>query len=240
MAVAVLLAKAAPADLDAPARKKLRTLQSAGERVEAAHAKREGGRGAAIQPLRQALASGFAAADLALAGTALLPARFTDKGARAQQARAIVFPAGRAFTNAPAIEATMVARRILARIADKKLAAELKELIGPEHLRTMQAVTDDLAEALGLGDGVRETHSATAVADAMAKYTTALSAYTRALAAHVDEDDEASCESFLAAVAPIDRFRSTHGSAGSQAEGSDPPVATATVTPAANDAPAAA
>ena len=52
--------------------------------------------------------------------------------------------------------------------------------------------------------------SATAIVDAMAKFTTKLSGYVRGLAADVDEDDDASCRVFLAAVAPIDQFRSGH------------------------------
>ena len=238
MALALLLLKAAPPNLNAQQRKKLNALQKAGRGVEAVQSVREDGGGAAVQPLRSQLANSIAALDLSLEALSLLPPTLTDKSKRAQKARAVVFPDGRSFVNASAVEATMYVRRTLARIDQKKLGSELKDLVGPEFLKNVQSACDDLAEALGLGDGVKEMPSATAISDAMAKYTTALVGYTRALASDLDEDDEASCQRFLAAVAPIDQFRSTHGTDAPAATPETPSAPVETAAPVTNGAAA--
>lgn len=123
----------------------------------------------------------------------------------------IIFPDGREFIKGGAAQSCIDARRVLARIQKRKLGPQLKALIGGGFLQAMIAATSDLAEALGLGKGAAPAvPSATAVADAMEKYTTRLTGYVRSLSADVDDDDEAACKAFLAAVAPIDQYRSGH------------------------------
>ena len=210
LALALLLVKAAPADLSSGQRKKLDTLVKAGTAVEDAQAERDDGGGASLQPLRAALASAFGAVDITLEGISQLPASVSDKAERALVLRATLLPDGRVFTKMTAVQTCMYARRVLARIDQKKLAPEMKDLLGPEYLKAMQSATDNLGEALGLGESDHAIPSATAIADAMTQYTTALCGYTRALSADVDENDQASCDRFMSAVAPIDEFRSGH------------------------------
>ncbi len=206
-ALGPLLEKSAPPDLTTVQRRRLDAVQREGENVEEVFGRRDDWGGANLQPLRQGLASAFGATDMALEAASMVPASVSNKAARAIKLRAKLLPDGREFTKQGAIPATLYARRVLARIEKRKLAAELKALIGPEYLKGMQRATDDLAEAVGLGESPRQTASANELTDAMAKFTKALQLYTRALAADVDDDDEASRQRFLSAVAPIDEIR---------------------------------
>jgi hypothetical protein len=231
MPLALLLEKHAPDRLSILEKKKLEALRAAGAEVEKAQAERDQGSGVSVQPLRSNLASAYAAVDLTLAGISELPAKLGDRGERAIKLRAVLLPDGREFTRSAAYEACMYSRRVIARIEQKKLAGEMKDLLGPEFLDAIRSATDDLAEAIGLGDSAHEIPSSTNVADALARFTTALAGYTRALSADVDENDEASRQRFLRAVAPIDQFRSTHGPENDAAPAGETPPATNATTP---------
>jgi hypothetical protein len=212
LGLAILLAKAAPPDLSPSQRKRLSALQVAGEQVESARGTRLRMAGATIQPMRNQFAAGWGALDLALESVSLLPAGSFDDAERATAMRTRLFPEGREFPKLSSLEAWTRAQSILQLVDEEELEDELTELVGPRFLNAAKLVTNELGEVLGLGETPRKIPSATAVADAMDEYGTALSAYTRSLAADVDEKDEASCKRFFEAVAPIDLHRSSYAS----------------------------
>lgn len=205
-ALGLLLEKSAPGGLTAAQKKKLDAVVAAGAEVEVARGMREAS-GVALAPLQRAMGAAFGAIDLMLEGLSLLPASAGDLGERATKLRAMIFPDGREFARATTVDACMTGRRVLARIEDRHLTRELSALIGPAPLAAAKTATSDLGEALGLGDKDVERTSPTVVADALEKFVTRLSAYARALAADVDEDDDASVQRFVDALAPIAQFR---------------------------------
>ena len=208
LGLAILLEKAAPPDLTPAQRKRLAAIAKQGAKVEAVLSARDLLGSATIQPLRAEHASGWAAMEGALDAAALVPADVSDRAARAVKIQREILPAGREFTKLSALESWTYSHRVLGRIDDAGLAKEINALIGPDYLATVKLVTNNLGEALGVGDGVLSVPSTTALTDAMTRYVTTLCAYTRALSADVDEEDEASCKRFFDAVAPIDACRS--------------------------------
>lgn len=212
LALAILLAKAAPPDLTPAQRGKLKALKAAGQTVEGARIAKSRMSGATIQPLRNQFAVGWGGLDLALEAVEQLPLKISDHPKRATELRARLFPSGREFTKLSAVEAWTHAQSIFRRMEEDDLEGEILDLVGPLQLKSVKLVTNELAEVVGLGDAVRKIPSATAVADAMDAYKTTLSAYTRSLAADLDERDAESCRRFFEALAPIDLHRSSYES----------------------------
>jgi hypothetical protein len=212
LGLALLLAKSAPPDIATTQRRKLDALKLEGQAVETARSTKARVAGATIQPLRNEFAAGWSGVHLALESVEQLPAQISDHGERARKLRARLFPVGREFTKLSGLEAWTYAQSIFRQIEEESLEAEITEVIGVRFMNAAKLVTKDLGEALGLGDTARRIPSATAVSDAMDRFTTALAAYTRSLAADLDETDEASCRRFFEALAPIDVYRTTRTS----------------------------
>lgn len=93
------------------------------------------------------------------------------------------------------------------RVEEARLVDEIADLTGPDFIRAARRGTDSLGDVFGVGDEARPVPSSTALQIQLREFSAAVAAYTRALAAAVDVDDDASLQRFVRAVAPIDQYR---------------------------------
>jgi hypothetical protein len=231
--VAVLMArleKAQPPDLTPPEKKAFKLLQQRAHQVELVLAARDRLAPGRLRPVLLSHADGWNALYEALVAKSRIPVSISDVGARASALVGSLFADGTSFTQLDAETAWSEAQRRLTRIVDEELEHELTQLVGPELLEVARAATTTLGNAIGTR-GDAEAPSSTALQEALALFGRAVGAYGRALAANCDEDDDASVQRFLKAVAPIDLHRANMR-AGSDAGDTTDPTSTSTTQPA--------
>ena len=214
--VARMLRNAAPPDIAVEEKKALRVIESLAEQVQDVLTERDRFSGARVRPYRTAFINYWSALHDVLVGKARLGSEFGDQGERAQALLDTYFPEGVSFTLLDAYAAWFEAQRRLDRISDENQLQELEQIATAPMVQAIKKGTTELGEAIGVGKTARhEVPSATAVQETMAKFSRAVGAYARLLAAKVDEENPASIERFRRAVAPIDEYRSMRGRGGS-------------------------
>ncbi len=208
-AVARQLVNASPADASDGERAALERAVAAADAIEAILWERTQRAPAQIAPLRTELARSASALFGAL--TSLSAIAQGDRGARARAIVVGVFPDGVAFVQGDAYVGWSEATRRLGFVEERRLSAEIAAVLGgPELLVQLEAATAALGAALGLGDTPRPITTPSALRSARQRYSRAVAAYCRVLAATVHEDDPASVARFMAAVAPLDEYRALH------------------------------
>ena len=217
--VARLLFNSVPTDATSDEKKALRIVVEIADEVQAVLAERDRFSTARIQPFRNEFKSYWGGLHDILAAKARLGEGFGDVGVRAQRLIDAYFPEGVSFVNLDSYAAWFEGQRRLDRMAEEEAMAELEALASPQVVQAIKKSTAALAEAIGVGKTPRsDVPSATAVQETMAKFSRAVGAYTRLLAAKVDEADADSIERFRRAVAPIDEYRSMRGKGGTEPE----------------------
>jgi hypothetical protein len=201
------LVKAAPLDLSGKQLSALELVRACAKEVQAVRSDRDR-RGIAKTKLVRAQ---HLNAWIALHGAlhAVTRVEGTPQADRATALLASLFPTGVAFAQLKAASAWAEGRRHLDRIDDEDLAREIDELVQPQFLVAVRDKHARLADAVGVGASARVVPSTTALNHALARFGAAVGGYARQLMADVDESDDASCERFLVAMAPIDEHRAS-------------------------------
>ncbi|AKF06988.1 hypothetical protein [Sandaracinus amylolyticus] len=224
--VARQLFNVAPDDITPDERKALRVVVAVGDDVQSVFAERDRFSSARLQPIRISFMNYWAALHGVLDAKARLGDAFGDEGARARAVLAAYFADGVSFSRLDAHAAWFEGQRRLDRMSDEETADEVEALAGAAVFAAVKAGTAAIGEAIGVGKATRasDVPSATALQETLAKFSRAVGAYTRLLAAKVDEEDAASIERFRRAVAPIDDYRAMRGKESGAGAPSEPPV----------------
>lgn len=229
--LAARLHKAAPEDLTPVQKKALKLVLTSADEVTSTQSERDRMAPGKLRPVLDAFSNDWTAFFEALAAKARVPSRVSDVGKRAAAIETSLFPDGVSFTQLPAESAWSEGKRRIGRIDEERLTGEVGELVGTEFLTAARQSTAALADAIGTGAAPRSTPSSTGLFDALAKFGRAVGRYGRLLAADCDEEEPASVDRFLRAVAPIDVHRSTmRGGGGGQDDTSEPPAPQAPAT----------
>lgn len=220
--VARLLRNAAPADLSADEKKALRTIEESAAQIQAIYAERDRVTKGRVRAVFDGFINYWSAMHEVLAGLARLDTQFGDVGERARALVGSYFPDAVSFVKLDAHAAWFEAQRRLDRMREEGQVEEIGALAGEPVFAAVRKGTAELGEAIGVGKTPRgELPSTTAMQEAVAKFSRAVGAYGRLLAAKVDEEDAASIERFRRAVAPMDEYRSMR-SKGGAGEGEEP------------------
>ncbi len=209
--LARLLVNAAPSDLDADEKKAIKVVERIAAEVQEIFAERDRQSLARIRPERDAFVNQWTATVDALRAKARLPAEVGDTGPRARAVLDSLFGDGAAFVRLDAYAAWFEGQRRLDRIRDEDLGAEIDRLIGAEMLSAARGATTNLGNVIGVGRTPRDAPTSASMAEMLTRFSRAVGAYTRLLAARVDEDDARSIERFRRAVTPIDEYRAMRG-----------------------------
>lgn len=239
--VSTRLQKAAPSDMTTEEKKALKLVMQRASEVADVLADRDRLAPARVRPLLTKLVADWTAFCEALAAKARV-SRKTGHENRAQEIYTSLFPEGMTFAQTDSETAWSEGHRRLDRIAKEGFAHDLDALLGPEFLAAVTASTEELGNAIGTGHAERTTPSSTALAESLLRFGRAVGRYGRVLAASCDEEDEASVERFMKAVAPIDVHRAgmrAGNDGGSEDDGVTEPT-TPVTRPTSNGAPAPA
>jgi hypothetical protein len=228
--LAARLVKAAPVDLTTVQKKALRFVVECADEIAATQSERDRMGPGKLRPVLDAYTNDWTAFYQALAAKARVPSRVSDVGHRAQKLEESLFPDGVSFTKLPAESAWSEGKRRITRIDDEELAREIADLIGEEFVTAARDSTSTLADAIGTGAADHTTPSSTGVSERLLKFGRAVGRYGRLLVGDCDEDDPASVERFLKAMAPIDVHRAAMRAGGTDA-GDEPPAPTEEPTP---------
>lgn len=209
LGLAAKLERAAPADIEPHERQALDGVVTHADMVAEVRTQRERFSAPKIAPYRFAVTTAFTSLHDALVAISNVDPGVSDHGTRARAVIAKLFPVGVTFVKAAALPVWSEAKRILRRVDEEELADEIDALVGAALLANARKATRELADAVGVGEHVTETPRPGTLRDKLFAFRRALGAYGRALAAKVRDDDPASVERFLAAVAPIDELRVT-------------------------------
>lgn len=227
-----LLVLSAPMDLSGDGKKRLKLVTKTGKAVASVQTARERGSAVRLQAPRGKVANAFSALVEILGGHARIPGEVSAIGKRAADLSASLFPAGLGFTRLEAPETWAHSIRLLDRIEEEGLEAELNALAGPAALSAIRVAVKELGEAIGIGSEPVATTGSTDLMRAVAAFQSAVAGYVRVLAAEVDENDPKSVERFFKAVAPIDQLRSrANGGSEPVEEEEEPAVEDVVVTP---------
>jgi hypothetical protein len=128
----------------------------------------------------------------------------------------VFFPEGLSFTKLDAFAAWYEGDWRFQEIETHGLAEEITSLTGPDIFPAAKQATVALGDALGVGETPRDQPASRALQHKLAQFSRKVSSYLRLLSASVDEENEASVQRFLKAVAPIDQYRRAR--AGSEEE----------------------
>lgn len=238
--VASLLVNVAPKDLGEAERRALMRVVACADDVEEIRWERAQRAPARIAPLRNELVRSIAALHGALVAFATVPPTRGDRGTRAAKLLSGMFPEGTTFVRNDTPILWQDARLRLRWVDERSLTDEVAQVLGgPELLDAVRDATTEVGEALGVGTTAREVPSRDALRAARVAFIRATGAYGRALAASVDDDDPASVQRFLDAVAPLDEYRTTRTSAEDE-EDADEELVTEPLSPAEPDVPAVA
>jgi hypothetical protein len=200
------LRHAAPRDIRPEEAARLDRVTETADAIKDTLSERDGAEGGVKEALLLFIAAYTAMHDSLLA-TSNLPPSAGVRPAQAKQILVKYLPEGVSFTRASAPAAWSEGARRIERIEEAGLVDDVADLTGPDFFPAAKRATDALGDVLGVGDEARPTPSSTALQLRLREFSAAVAAYTRALAAAVDLDDDASVERFVRAVAPIDEYR---------------------------------
>jgi hypothetical protein len=202
------LVHAAPLDLQIGERKALEIVVEYADEIDDVLNDRERGSNVRVRPFIQSCINTWGGSSDGLLAIARIPADVSDRGPRAADLHARLFPEGSSWLKSEAEVLWSRANRLLARIEEEKLEREIEALLGRDVHDAMVTVTQALGEAIGVGRKPRAVTSGPSLAEKTQGLSRAVGAYCRQLAANVDESDPESVERFRKAVAPIDAYRS--------------------------------
>jgi hypothetical protein len=100
--------------------------------------------------------------------------------------------------------------RLRGRIASEGLAPQLRALIHPALIESLDRAHAVLSEVMGLGAGSTPATSNASLMRARSRFAFAVSAYARALSIGLDDHDHERAERLVLAMSPIDSFRITN------------------------------
>jgi hypothetical protein len=152
----------------------------------------------------------------ALEATASVPEAESTRSKRAKELMGVFFPEGLSFTKLDAFAAWFEGDWRFQAIEADGLTEEMTSLTGPDIFPAAKRATVTLGEALGVGETRRDQPASRALQHKLMQFSRKVSSYLRLLSSSVDEDNEASVQRFLKAVAPIDQYR--RGRAASEEE----------------------
>lgn len=151
-------------------------------------------------------------------------------GAEAARLRTFLFPEGMTFAQADAAAVWSQSRMLRQRIEEEALGAPIDAPVHPSLRRAITVAHEELSAVAGL-DGKAPTRGSTrALAEAVSRFSFAVSAYARALSIGLDLEDRAAFDRFVASLTPIDAFRIT-GRPSDADEDTDAPTPTDTPSP---------
>jgi hypothetical protein len=205
------LQKVAPKDITTDEKRALKILGQRAKEVREVQSERDRQSPAKLRPVLNSYVNGWSGLYEGLSAKARVPAVVSDAGLRAQAINDSLFPDGVSFTQLPAPSAWSEGERRLERLDAEGLESRIIELVGADLLSTVRVSTAALADAIGTGEADRITPSSTGLIEALARFGRAVSRYGRWLAANCDEEDPASVDRFMRAVAPIDAHRAAMG-----------------------------
>jgi hypothetical protein len=226
------LHKVAPHDLNQDQKRALRVMGERADEVREVQALRERFGPAKMRPLLALFVNGFSAVYEGLVAASRVTLDVSDRGERATAVLNTLFADGVSFTQLDAESAWSEGARRLERIKVEGLKKEIDTLIGEDLLATAVKATAKLADAIGTGQ-VRPVPTTTALQESLSRFGRSVGAYGRAMAATVDEDDEASVDRFVKAMTPIDQ----HRAALAQGRGSSSDNGEDVETPVVSDSP---
>ena len=205
------LALCVPKDATADEKKAVKAMIAARDTIEGVREDRATRQPSKLRPFllrNNAAWAGLASVLAAKAG--LSPDVAGDKPGRAEKLQSDLFPEdGGPELKTDAETSYVQARERVERIDREKLAHEISEIAGAEHLDEVRAATEALGEALGVGSKARTTPNGTAMPDALRGASKAVGVYGRKLVGHLDEDDEASVKRFVDALAPLAEYKAS-------------------------------
>jgi hypothetical protein len=198
---------AAPSDLGADGKKRLKSRDEGREDVSSVQTARERGSAARLQGPRNKLAIAFSALCEIFGGLARIPAEVDDVGRRAGAIQSSLFPDALTFARLEAAATWAHATRLLDRI-EEGLEPQIEAMAGPAVLASIRIAVKELGMTIGIGSEPVASTSSSDLLRAVSSFQSAVASYVRVLAAEVDEDDAKPVERFFKEVAPIDQLRS--------------------------------
>jgi hypothetical protein len=216
--LALQLGRVAPNTLTADQRKALDLVQTRASEVETIRKVRQRVSGPSLQRPRNATASAWTALATSLGALATTPPELGPQGPSAAALAATLFPEGTAFGQQDASAVWSHSKVLLDRIAEEGHRATIESLVNPLLLVAVEKAQAQLGEAIGVSGEVVELPARRGLAEALARFNFAVSAYARALSIGIDETTDEAFEAFKTALAPIDGFRIARTAGGSEVD----------------------
>jgi hypothetical protein len=210
LALARALAAAAPKTATNEVKRARAALVRAAESLEAALARRSGTESTLEdqQPYDVALDACWSALAGRIECTSRLPVNRWPKAFRAAELSKILFPSGLGFLSLPYEAEWAESERRLKVVAKLNLAADIRDLAGPEFLDAVEEAHAAYGKALGLApQHPSAPDPRLLVAEPLREVQRSISQYTVAVLAMLDPEDSASTSSVREALAPLDLVR---------------------------------
>jgi hypothetical protein len=219
--LALQLARVSPSTLTADQRKALDLVQTRASEVETIRKVRQRVSGPSLQRPRNATTTAWTALATSLNALATTPPDLGPEGPNAAALAATLFPEGTSFGQQDASAVWSHSKVLLDRIAEEGHRAAIESLVSPVLLVAIEKAHAQLGEAIGVSGDVIELPARRGLAEALARFNFAVSAYARALSIGIDETTDEAFEAFKTALAPIDGFRIARTAAGSEIDDED-------------------
>jgi hypothetical protein len=202
------LENAAPDDADADERQALTSIAAIADHIKAIRWARASRAPSRVGMLRHALMRDVMRLHDVLYALSTLSPEHGSRGARGAVLLGAIFPDGTRFVTADAeLGWDETETRVAVMIARRD---EIVEVVGgPELVAAIEASLRAMGDALGVGPTPREVPTRETLRAERKRLSLAIAAYCRLLSGKVRDDDAASVERFLRAVAPLDEYRVT-------------------------------
>jgi hypothetical protein len=205
--LALQLARVAPPDLTPAEKKALDTIRLRADELDAIRKNRQRVSAPSLQRPRNATATAWTALATSLGALATIPPELGPEGPTATALAATLFPTGTSFGQQDANAVWSHSQMLLERIAEEGHRPSLESVVSPALLRAIEKAHADLGRAIGVTGDVVELPGSRSLAEALARFVFAITAYARALSIGLDETTDEAFERFKTALAPIDSFR---------------------------------
>jgi len=233
------LSRTAPEHMTPEEKKALKDMVAAAARIEHVREERATRQPARLKPVVARFNAAWGGVSDVLSAAASLPVTVAaSKVERAQKMRDFLFPESGAPTlNGDAETSYVDGHERLVRIEENDMKKELVSLVGQEHFDALVVTTNDLGEALGVGETARVIPSTTAMAEALREATRTVGVYGRKLLGSLDEQNEESVKRFTDALGPLIDYKASISRTGSADGGEDPAPSDAPKTPGSTPTP---
>ncbi len=202
------LINAAPKDLKAPEKKKLKRVRADGVKVQEIANARERARPENLTPEDRHFDGYWGIFRDQV--TTWLRVEGEPEYALAERFTSLLFPKGITFVTLSYEEEWFESAKRLKIIDDEGLEDDLGQLIQPRVLPKLRVAHNALGEGLGVGDTYVQPPDGQALLGALRQLSTDVAEYARILSGTVDTEDPKSTARFLSAMAPIDQHRATY------------------------------